>query len=382
MNVPSMMPAPEVKGFAISGGGAGASTSGASSITEDACYPVELKSLLEKDGYILDTRFVSSGLRVVDNFFERLIKMIEIRTKAFTELQMRFRTNFGFVAYMPFNRIQNLAMSEIEALIQNDCKPVNYFQEKLLQFYSLVDEQIGKLVEDLTPQSSMLVSDHGQSQRRYSVNVNDWLARNGFQVKLPKSASGFRRTVKFIAGILPQDLKKYLGRTAPGLKEATLNSFNADWSKTRAFGLRYVPGIYINDQLRFGGPVQFEKDYKSTVQEIVERFNENESTRKNDLSARPYRPQYSESKYESLLPDIWIDHPDKYFFEQSGAFIQSNNNYGPINSLKRIEQDMFTGIKGRYPLLCISPDLARLVKADDERDLTLAYKLIIRGMED
>ena len=46
-----------------------------------------------------------------------------------------------------------------------------------------------------------------------------------------------------------------------------------------------------------------------------------------------------------------------------------------------IERDMFTGIKGRYPLFCISPDLARLVKADDERDLTLTYKLIIRGMD-
>ncbi|AOY60122.1 hypothetical protein B2D07_16785 [Desulfococcus multivorans] len=380
MNVPSMMPAPTVNGFAVAGGGAGAATSGASVIPLEGCYPNEARDLLIKKGYIVDTRFVSCGLRDESAFLNRLVHMTKIRTNAFICLQDRFHVRFGFVAFMAICRVQYLAMSEIEALIQNKGLPANSFQEKLLVFYEQIDEYIGKIMGCVSPEHVMFVSDHGQSPRLYSVNVNEWLTKSGFQHPKAKSSGTFKQAIKAATGIFPQSFKKHLVRTAPGLS-AKLAGMNADWNRTKAFGVRYVPGIYINDQSRFAGPVSNDTESVHLAQEIVEQFNGNEEAKKNNLKARIYRNQYNQSRYEALLPDIWIDHPDAYFFEQNGAFIEPNKDYGPIKNLARVERDMFTGIKGRHPLFCVDPALAGLIRKSDEPSLTLAYKLILRGME-
>ncbi|MDD3654575.1 MAG: alkaline phosphatase family protein [Desulfotomaculaceae bacterium] len=381
MNVPSMMPAPEVKGFAVSGGGAGAATSGSTIIPVEACHPKDIREILEKNGYILDLRTVSSGIKDIDQFFNQLLMMTQLRTAAFLNLQGRFSIQYGFVAYMAFNRTQNLAMSEIEPLIQNNCNPANPFQERLVQFYAQMDEQIGKLITELSPQNIMLVSDHGQSPRLYSVNVNNWLRQTGLQVPLAQSMSLMKQTAKTIARFMPQGIKNRISKTAPGLKEKVGGGINADWSQTKAFGVRYVPGIYINDQKRFNGPVQIDEYKQSLVHEIIDKFNNDQAAKEHGFFARAYRQKYSHARYEALLPDIWIDHPDTYFFEQHGEFIESNKDYGPIKSLEQVDRDMFTGIKGRHPLLCVSPGLTELAGEDDQRDLTLAYKLITRGMD-
>jgi len=180
---------------------------------------------------------------------------------------------------------------------------------------------------------------------------------------------------------LPKSLKTNIKRIVPNVKDKVSGTINANWWQTRAFGVRYVPGIYINDQERFGGPVKTHPERNLIVEEIIQAFNKDDNVKKHGLSAREYRALYKAATYEALLPDIWIDHPDTVFFEQHGPFIQPNVDYGPIKGLEDVERDMLTGIKGRYPLLCVSSDLANLASDDDARDLTLAYKLIIRGME-
>jgi predicted AlkP superfamily phosphohydrolase/phosphomutase len=380
MNVPSMMPAPAVNGFVVSGGGAGAATSGAATIPLEACCPTEVRERLEQNGYVLDTRFVSSGLRDVDAFLERLIQMTRLRTEAFVNLQAQFHVEFGFLAYMSICRVQYLAMSEIEGLIQRDCSPANAFQKKLLHFYEQFDQQIGSLVARLSPEHVMLVSDHGQSPRLYSINVNDWLVQAGMQRKSGQSISWMKKRVSAVAGHLPQGLKSRISQTAPGLKAKVGGGVNADWGRTSAFGVRYVPGIYINDQKRFAGPVKTKAEEASVVREIIDEFNKDEQAKRNGLSARVYRSQCRHSRYQALLPDIWIDHPDAYFFEQHGSFLEPNKDYGPIKNLGDVDRDMYTGIKGRRPLLCVDPQIADLADENDVRDLTLAYKLICRGM--
>jgi predicted AlkP superfamily phosphohydrolase/phosphomutase len=381
MNVPSMMPAPNVNGFAVSGGGAGAATSGKATIPEAACQPEKIQQFLSETGYMLDLRTVSSGIEDIDLFLEQLVAMTRLRTDAFIELQKRFSVQYGFIAYMAFNRIQNLAMSEIESLIENGNSPSNLFQEKLHQFYIQIDEQMSRLLSEVSPEQIMLVSDHGQSPRRYSVNVNDWLKKIGHQALPAQSVNLLKKTAKIVAGFLPKGLKHGISRSAPGLKTKLGGGIPADWEKTNAFGIRYVPGIYLNDKKRFGGPVETPEDKKSVIREIIDRFNKDTLAEEHHLFAREYRQTYSHTKYETLLPEIWIDHPDAYFFEQHGSFIAPNAEYGPIQSLDKVERDMLTGIKGRHPLLCVSPGLADLVSHDDTRDLTLAYKLTVRGMD-
>ena len=380
MNLPSMMPAPEVDGFAVSGGGAGASTSGASNIPLDACCPNRLKDQLERIGYILDTRFVASGLRNADAFIARLIKMTEKRVNAFVTLCRQYQNEFGFIAFMATNRIQNLSMNEIEELIKNKCSPSNSFQKKIISFYENFDNHIGKIVSELNAKHVMLVSDHGQSPRLYSVNMNRWFQKVGLQTPRSQISRTLKETAKAWASFLPTIIKKVIINTAPKAT-AKMTELSADWENTTAFSVRYIPGIYINDNKRFGGPIHSEEKTQSLVNKIIAEFVQDPEVEKHGLTAKPYRKLHKKSKYEALLPDIWIDHPDSYFFEQHGKFIERNKEYGLIESLEHVDRDMYTGIKGRHPLLSVDPVFAELVREDDNRDLTLCYKLIVRGMK-
>ncbi len=379
MNVPSMFPAPEVNGFVVSGGGAGASTSGVADIPPEACFPIIVKEQLEHGDYIIDIRFVASGLRDVDVFFMKLIAMTEKRTKAFAALCKQDQTSFGFVAFMAPCRIQSLAMSEIEELIKNRCSPTNLFQEKIIDFYKKFDECIGDLISELNPKHVMVVSDHGQSPRLYTINLNPWLQKQGFQYPLSQSANGFKRLAKSLAAFLPKGIKQCIRSSAPKIS-GKLTGLSADWKNTKAFSVNYVPGIYINDNQRFSGIIHSEEERQKLIENIIVRFNQDPENQRYGLTARPYRIEYKGSNYESLLPDIWIDHTDAYFFDQHGKFIEKNMNYGPITNLANVDHDMYTGIKGRRPLLCVDTALADLVKTEDIRNMTLAYRLITRGM--
>lgn len=147
-----------------------------------------------------------------------------------------------------------------------------------------------------------------------------------------------------------------------------------------AFGARYVPGIYINDVDRFGGPVGTEEKTKALIEEIIYHFNSLGSAQEHCLKARPYRERYSDAYYSDVLPDIWIDHPDTVFFEGEGDFISANRAYRPITSFECVDRDMYTGIKGKQPLLCVDSKTASYLKKKDPMNLTVAYKVIERIM--
>jgi predicted AlkP superfamily phosphohydrolase/phosphomutase len=380
MNVPSMMPAPKLNGFAVSGGGAGASTSGSHGIPDAACFPKDVKANLDKIDYILDTRFMASGIKEKNVFFNRLEQMQNRRTEAFVQLSREYKPEFGFVAYMATTRIQYLAMSEIEALIKASGFPSNEFQEAIIALYKNLDKNIANLVDELQPEHIMFVADHGGSPRLYSMNLNAWLKTIGFQKSCGVPVSSVRNVAKSIAQLLPSNIKRGLGRAAPGVR-ASVKARNVDWDRTVAFSVRYIPGIYINDRDRFGGPVSSKKEIESIARRIINEFNTSDEAREYDLNAHMYRNHYKDAFYEALQPDIWIDHPDSIFFEQHGKFVEANKDYGPIKSLRNVDRDQYTGIKRRYPLLCVDRDLANLVDDQDEMDLTLAYKLIVRAMD-
>lgn len=378
MNLPTTIPAQEVNGFFVSGAGGGFSPR--NGLPEVACFPTRIRAKLIESGYVWERRLYRGEDRDPHRFVDDLSYAVLKRTNVFASLCEDFKNDFGFIMHKATTIIQNLAFSEIEALIETKGKPSNAFQETLLRFYSQVDEQIGKLLSRVSPQQLMLVSDHGQSPRLFSINVNDWLVCIGMQAPLARPVSFVKKGIKSIARLLPKGVKKSISRTAPKLATGVGRGVNAAWERTKAFGVRYVPGMYINDQARFGGPVTSESEMDALVKEIINAFNADGQARNHGLTAREYRSRYSDAEYEPFLPDIWIDHPDSVFFEQHGKFIAPNKEYGPITSLEAVDRDMFTGIKGRHPLLCVSPALAELVLEKDDRNLTLAYNLIVRGM--
>ena len=176
---------------------------------------------------------------------------------------------------------------------------------------------------------------------------------------------------------VPPWLRRRLSGMAP--RAAALVKRDIVWEKTKAFGNFYVNGVYLNDR-RFNGPVN-DSEAKELTETICRLFNETEEAKEHHLNARPYRCQHAGARFQALLPDVWIDHPDTVFFDQGmSPFMEPNGDYGPLRSFASITRDMFTGIKGRHPICCVDPATAERQEEGDPSDLTLVYRLVDRIM--
>lgn len=378
MNVPTTMPAPDVvDGFYVAGAGGGIGGGGEVEAPIEGCTPGEISRMLLEERYILDTRFVRSGLREPAEIIRRMSQMQRRRTRGFRRLAEHFEPDVGFIAYMATSRLQNLAASEIAGML-GDQDPPNHgpLHDGMLRLYGELDEQIGELVDTLSPEAMMIVSDHGTSPYLYSVNVQPALAEAGLlttpQGGLVGSPSMYRR----ISRRMPDAVKRMVKAGVPRERRERLRGEAVDWDRTRAFGARYVSGVYANDE-RFGGPV-CEAERSDVVGEIMEVVNQREESRHHGMKARPYRELYPDAPFSDLLPDVWIDKPDILFFEGRGDFVEENYEYGPVLDPGLARRDMYTGVKGSRPLLYASPELSALRRESDPDDLTLAYRLIDR----
>lgn len=381
MNIPSTIPAPENNGFFVSGGGGGLSLKGVKSFPAGVAQPEAVTKYLETTGYIFDIRFMANGIRETDAYFNALEKMTEKRTSIFIELARHNLITFGFIAYMALNRLQNIAMSEVEALISNECSTHNYIQEQVLKFYSFFDLSIKKLFESLAPEHFIFTADHGQAPYLKNINLNDFLEKQGFLATRPipfSTAQWIKSSIKRnLSAVLPDKFRfKYFKKK---LNPIQLQVKDFIWIKTKAFGVRYVPGIYINDE-RFHGNVNNDEAAK-IVDLIINIFNADPIAQANKLYAIRYRDSYPKAKFNDCLPDIWIKHDDTFFFVETGNYIENYSEYGSIRSLWRVTRDMFTGIKGTHPLFFLDIGIAQHIRKDDPHNLTAVYNIIERALQ-
>lgn len=361
MNVPTTMPAPQFDGFCVAGAGSGFGGSGSAEIPAAAAHPASVRDQLLSLGYIFDTRFRASGIRAWEPFLTQLTTMQRKRTEVFLAQCRQHAPDIGFVTYVSTTRIQYLAMSEIELILQHGVQTER--QQQIADLYHDFDQTLDDLITILQPTFLLFVSDHGASPYRYNVNVHPFLREMGYLGKPMQS----RSFIRSIGRLLPLSVKRRMTKRAPQTVKS-LRAPNINWQAAQAFGSRYIPGIYLNDD-RFGGVV---KDGDQLVGEIIGRFNAHPTAQQHNLHARPYRQQFPTAQHNDLLPDIWIDHDDNYFFTARGEFVSANADYGAVTSLADVPRDQFTGIKGRNPLLFTNAP----VTTSEPNDLTLAYRLI------
>lgn len=361
MNWPTTGPASEISGFFVAGAGGGSGKSGAAETPSEAVYPKNILPILNELDYIFDTRFRASGIKDFTTLMKRLSLMQSNRTESFIELSEKFDIETGMICFRASTIVQYLAMADIEAIIEG--KGLTKQQEKIQKFYRNLDKHLSKLFDELNADEFLIVSDHGSEPRKGTINLNQFLVEKeylSFESPLMKFPKKVLNKLYGIAGKKP----KY------GLP--------IKCDKTKAFTGRYISGMYINDVNRFQGPVK-EDEIDGIVNEIVEVFNAYPQAQKHKLKARPYRRNFKESFKYDLLPDIWVDGPDSLFFEAKGKFVEENHEYGPLGEpLEHVTRDQYTGTKGRHPLFVCSKGLSEHIQEEDDRNLTLAYKVIER----
>ena len=379
MNPPTTVTAPDVNGFFVSGAGGGYSP--ADGIPPEACSPTHIHKYLSSSEYRWETRFRASGIRDFEEFLEEITETVSARSDAYLSLCDEFEPGFGMFVQKESVVVQNLLMSEIEKIMMSSEEPNTRKHELIRSFYRELDTSLQNVVNELDPETIMLVSDHGQSRYLYNINLNAFLQ----EIDVQQPASDVVSKPKELAlslgrNALPNSIKQTIKSTAPSAVES-IQTPPIDWSNSLAFTSRYVPGIYINDEQRFDGPVATSA-IEETVDTIIKKFNATEEATQYELFAERYRAQHANAYRAELLPDIWIEHDDTMFFEPTGKFIEENSAYGTIDDLSDVNRDMHTGIKGETPILCLGDPLKPFADKIDSTNCSAAYEVLSNYLDE
>jgi predicted AlkP superfamily phosphohydrolase/phosphomutase len=164
----------------------------------------------------------------------------------------------------------------------------------ILASYKKMDEIVGIAMKELDENTHLIVlSDHGFATWRRAVNLNTWLAQNGFMTLTGQGAQ--------------QNLEALFDR----------GSFwpNVDWSRTQAFalGLGY---IYVNVLGREPqGTVLPGEEYERVCREIaagLEAFVDSTNGQKPVAKVYHRRDIYRDGFDEDLIPDLRVSNTPGY----------------------------------------------------------------------
>jgi predicted AlkP superfamily phosphohydrolase/phosphomutase len=173
--------------------------------------------------------------------------------------------------------------------------------------YMRADTLVGDLLERCRDGRTTLlvVSDHGFASFRKAVNINTWLARNGFM------------TLSRIDPVRDRNLEDLFGR----------GTFwpNVDWSRTRAYALA-LGQIYVNVKGREGrGIVAPGPEYEAVREELIRKFT---GLRDPETGAPVVRKVY---RREELFHGPWFSEaPDLVVGFEKGYRVSWQTSLGGI----------------------------------------------------
>jgi predicted AlkP superfamily phosphohydrolase/phosphomutase len=263
VNVPFTWPAPEVNGFAIAGFDAAAREQG---LTFPASVGEELR---RKYGSLeLDNRFpLKNGQFDLDLVRRAAAQKLEI----VEWLAERFDPELLFVVFMAADHVHHICWQEWEA---------DGLESPVADVYRVLDEAVGRLAELSGPEANLLiVSDHGAGPLHGVVNLNAWLAQEGFLAyasgggvvgrKLLGDALELRRH-------LPERWRYAAKQRLPKLRDRAQERSDytvLDWSQTRAFSYGTFGNIVLNVRGREAqGVVEPGEEYERVRDEIAARI--------------------------------------------------------------------------------------------------------------
>ncbi|MGH3072188.1 MAG: alkaline phosphatase family protein [Gaiellaceae bacterium] len=260
VNIPFTWPAPGVDGFAIAGMDAGGREKG---MTHPAGLVDELRerfSPLE-----LDHRFPVTKGGDADLDFVRRAAEQKVETTLW--LAERFEPELLWVVFMAADHIHHVAWPDWDE---------RGAESSVAETYRILDEAVGKLHEAAGGNDVVLVSDHGGGSLKGVVNLNAWLAREGF-LQYTKGTERLGR--KLLDAIiarrrhLPKALRYRVKQRAGGLRERMYEREQysvVDWPRTRAFSYGSFGSIVVNLRGRErDGVVEPGEEYERVRSEIA-----------------------------------------------------------------------------------------------------------------
>ena len=301
VNVPFTWPAPEVTGFAIAGIDAAAREDGMTSPRElihelqtrfgrlllDHSFPVDASGRLDLD---LVRRTADQKVAIADWLTER------------------YDPELLFVVFMAADHVQHLGWPDWEA---------NGRESSVAETYRILDAALGRLLERAGDETNVLVvSDHGAGGLRGVVNLNAWLADQGYlaYVENGSGSGGGARRLFELRRKLPHEWRYVAKQRLPWLRERAYRLQRptiVDWERTRAFAYGIFGNVVLNvaGRERYG-TVQPGDEYERLREELAERLLGLEAGGERIVAAVHRREDLYAGAELDKVPDLVVEFRD------------------------------------------------------------------------
>ncbi|MCI0394675.1 MAG: alkaline phosphatase family protein [Chloroflexi bacterium] len=193
------------------------------------------------------------------------------------------------------------------------------YEHAIRDGYKLVDEYIGRMLDRLPPDSSVLVmSDHGFGPLRNIVNLNVFLMQKGL-LKLKRDPWTQLKATAFRLGLTPAGvyhrveqlgLQNLAARVSKDTRNRVVGKFlsfdNVDWSQTVAYSMGHVGQIYLNMAGREPYGIVTEATYQQTLQEVIAALQTLQDAGRPLVSRIILRRETYHGPYTDQGPDIHL----------------------------------------------------------------------------
>jgi predicted AlkP superfamily phosphohydrolase/phosphomutase len=305
LNIPFTAPAPALSGFAVAG-------LDAAPRDEAMTYPRELADELRArfGAFDLDHSFPLGDGGSVD--LDLVKRACAQKVELATWLRERFDPDLLFVVFMSADHIHHLCWPEWDE---------KGLESRVAAVYRILDEAAGALAGPLD-HDVLVVSDHGGGRLDGVVNLNAWLAREGFlsyagAQTLVGSGEAARRVVNRLDRLgrrLPKRIRSYARRRHPGVRDRvhTLRSYSViDWQQTRAFAYGTFGNIVVNLRGRERSGIVGEDEYDAVRDDIAQRAASLEDPSGRPIVSAVYRREELFHGPElDGLPDLIVEFDD------------------------------------------------------------------------
>lgn len=332
-NIPTTMPAPTLDGYVVCGGGAGMSAD--PGVENSLFYPKRgVVPQTIGNNYIRDIRYSTLKNRSFDNLFKQLDLMDSNHIDTFCSLNLENRIDVGFLVIRSLVVVQQLFVD----IIDNPSIDMAIY-ERIRNHFNKLDIKMGRLIDSLSPENIVVVSDHGQSTKKHSVNLNAIFN----STKKPPIRAASENIISQIKKTTPSAIKKILKQNSSiaNLDKKFIPSLNP---KAKVFANRYIPGVYVNSNSLD------EQDELSAM--IIERINSNQILTNLGIHATISERVYPHELYplRTFIPSVVIDQPEDVFFESLGPLHKPNQHLNQLRRPDDISSDQHVGGKGYTPV--------------------------------
>jgi len=246
-------------------------------------YPEEIKAELERsaDGdYIIDVKdFRTENKKWL---IEQIYLMTERRFKAFRHFYKKEDWPFAMMVEMGIDRIHHSFWRFFDSghrLYQ----PNNPYQDVVQNYYVYIDQEIGKLLNELDDKTSVIVvSDHGAKRMQGAICVNEWLQKMGW-LKLKEK---------------PKEMTK-------------LKMDNIDWERTRVWSEGgYYARMFFNVKAREPKGIIPKPEYEKFRDEVKTALEAIEDENGKNIHTKVFKPEEIYRAVKNVPPDLIVHFGD------------------------------------------------------------------------